>query len=151
MGPPPQEEMDQGHHRGMGMDRGQRGHMGRGHRGGKEGMRSFFKELNLTEEQKEILKTKRESAKEQLKSIRDQMRPEMEKMMDLMHNPETTKQEVFAQIEKIGNLKIEMHKIRAGNMLELKKHTRPRAKDQTTGNCCKEKRTDATNEKKQTG
>lgn len=121
---PPKGEMGQ-NHRGMG---GQGDQMKRGHRGGHDGMRNFMKELNLTEEQKETLKAKREAAKGEIDSIRNQIKPEMEKMMDLMHSPDATKQQIYAQIDKVGNLKIEMHKIRAGNLIELKEILNPEQK-----------------------
>ncbi|MGD9579974.1 MAG: Spy/CpxP family protein refolding chaperone [Vampirovibrionia bacterium] len=118
---PPQQE-------GMGM-RGHGGHMGPGGHGGKDhGLKSLLKELNLTEEQKALAKKQREAAKGQIKSIKEQLRPEMEKMMDLMANPNVTKQEMFAQIDKVGKLQTEMHKIRAANFIELKNTLTPEQK-----------------------
>ena len=110
----------------MGMNRGSGGEMR--HKGGPEGMKNFMKELNLTEEQKATLKAKREAAKTEIDAIRAQMKPEMEKMMDLMHSPNSTKQQVYAQIDKVGSLKTQMHKIRAGNLIELKEILTPEQK-----------------------
>jgi protein CpxP len=125
---------------GQGMNQMQRGQMGQGmngrrgkgrfgkHRGGQGGMMKIFKELNLTEEQKEKMKAQKETAIEQIKPLREQMMTEREKLMDLMFNPNASKEQLMAQQDKVSAIKNNMSKIRIEQMSILKEILTPEQK-----------------------
>ncbi len=120
-------EMGQRGKRGQMGHHGKRGQMGHGKHGG-GGMFKIFKQLDLTEEQKETLKQNRESAKEQMKSYREQLKVEREKMMDMMFDPNAGKDQMLAQHEKLSALKNQLAKIRVENMAQIKDILTPEQK-----------------------
>lgn len=95
---------------------------------GEHGIMRIFKELNLTEDQKSQIKSKRESLKGQIKPLREQMRTEQEKLMDLMFNANSSKSEILAQHNKVSSLRNNMAKIRLEQIISLKEVLTPEQK-----------------------
>lgn len=117
----------QGMGQGMGQQRGGHGKMGK-HNNKGHGMMEMFKKLNLTEEQKEQLKAKKESSKTQMKDLREKMMKEKEILMDKMFDPNSTKSELFAQQDKVMAIKNQMGKVRLENISDLKEILTPEQK-----------------------
>lgn len=114
MGPPP-----------GGMHQGTRGH---NKMGGKQGMMGAFKELNLTDTQKEKLKAQRSSAQTQLKGLREQLMNEKQKMMTMMFDPNANKSTMYAQQEKVNSIQNQLTKLRIDNISSFKEILTPEQK-----------------------
>lgn len=116
---------------GPGMRMGHKGKMGpMNHQGGGPGdMMKVLKELNLTEAQKNELKASRESAKGKIQGIRGQLQTEREKLMDLMFDPNASKDSMLAQQQKVASLKNQMEVIRIENIATLKEILTPEQKE----------------------
>jgi Spy/CpxP family protein refolding chaperone len=79
---------------------------GKGYRHGQG--KEFFKELNLTPEQKETLKTQREAKKEEHKAAREQMKVKMRALHDAISKPETKRADVDGLVAEVNALKGQM-------------------------------------------
>lgn len=74
-------------------------------RGGHEG---FFKELNLTPEQRAKLKAQREAKKAESKAVREQMKAKMQELHTLIAKPETKRSDVNKLVNEVNALKGKM-------------------------------------------
>jgi len=74
------------------------------HRGPDE----FFKELNLTAEQKEKLKAQREAKKGDFKALHEQMKAKMQALHEEISKPGTTRADVNGLVNEINALKGQM-------------------------------------------
>ena len=79
---------------------------GKGYRHG-EGEK-FFKELNLTPEQKAKLKAQREAKKESNKAVHEQMKAKMQALHDQISKPGTTRADVNGLVSEVNALKGQM-------------------------------------------
>jgi len=75
---------------------------------GRPDPKEFFKELNLTPEQKEKLKVQREAKMESTKAVRDQMKKKMQALHEVVAKPGTTRAEVSGLIDEVNALKGQM-------------------------------------------
>jgi Spy/CpxP family protein refolding chaperone len=74
------------------------------HGDGKE----FFKELNLTTEQKEKLKAQREAKRESNKALREQMKTKMQALHEAIAKPGTKPSDVSGLVAEVNTLKGQM-------------------------------------------
>lgn len=74
------------------------------HRGPDE----FFKELNLTAEQKEKLKAQREAKKADFKALHEQMKTKMQALHEEISKPGTTRADVNGLVNEVNALKGQM-------------------------------------------
>jgi Spy/CpxP family protein refolding chaperone len=79
---------------------------GKGYKHG-EG-KEFFKELNLTPEQKEQLKAQREAKKENSKATREQLKMKMKALHEAIAKPGATRADVNALVGDVNDLKGQM-------------------------------------------
>jgi len=70
--------------------------------------KDFFKELNLTEEQRAKLKAQRASKKESVRAVRDQMKVKMRALHDTISKPETKRADVDGLVAEVNTLKGQM-------------------------------------------
>jgi Spy/CpxP family protein refolding chaperone len=79
---------------------------GKGYKHG-EG-KEFFKELNLTPEQKEKLKAQREAKKESNKAAREQLKAKMQALHEAISKPGTTRADVEGLVNEVNGIKGQM-------------------------------------------
>ena len=79
---------------------------GKGYKHGKGN--EFFKELNLTPEQKEKLKAQRETKKAEHKAVREQMKTKMQALHEEISKPGTTRADVNGLVNEVNTLKGQM-------------------------------------------
>lgn len=70
--------------------------------------KEFFKELNLTPEQKEKLKVQREAKKESNQALRDQLKTKMQALHEEIAKPGTTRAGVNELVSEVSALKGQM-------------------------------------------
>lgn len=88
---------------------------------GKQGHHmKMMKELNLTEEQKALLKKQRENSKTQMSTLRKQMKQEREKMFKIMFDPNSTKDQMLTQQQQVSSVKNKMGKIKIEGLAYMK-------------------------------
>jgi Spy/CpxP family protein refolding chaperone len=95
------------------------------HHGGMIGM---LQKLNLTEEQKNQLKAKKEASKTQMEGIRNQLKTERQKLMEQMFDPDVSKAQLLNQQDKVSNLQNQIHRIRIEGIADLKATLTPEQK-----------------------
>ena len=98
-------EADPGIHEPGPGDEGPEGGPGFHHRGGPG---EFFKDLNLTPEQKTKLKAQRESKKESMRALREQMKAKMQALHDEISKPGSKRADVDALLSEVNALKGQM-------------------------------------------
>lgn len=79
---------------------------GKGYKRG-EG-KAFFKELNLTSEQKEQLKVQREARRKENQATRDQVKSKMKALHEEIAKPGTTRADVNGLVGEVNDLKGQM-------------------------------------------
>jgi Spy/CpxP family protein refolding chaperone len=79
---------------------------GKGYKHGES--KEFFKDLNLTPEQKEKLKAQREAKKEEHKALREQMKTKMQALHQEISKPETKRADVDGLVGEVNTLKGQM-------------------------------------------
>lgn len=88
-------------------------------------MRSeLFKQLNLTDEQKKVMKQFRKN-KTEVQKLGLKIKIERLDLMELIRDEEATEEATLAQIGKVNDLMAEMNTARVKNMLLLKKSLNP--------------------------
>ena len=70
--------------------------------------KEFFKDLNLTPEQKEKLKAQREARKESMKAVREQLKTKMQALHEAIAKPGTKQADVSGLIAEVNALKGQM-------------------------------------------
>jgi Spy/CpxP family protein refolding chaperone len=70
--------------------------------------KGFFKELNLTQEQKDKLKAQRESKREANKALREQLKTKMQALHQEIAKPGTKEADVAGLVAEVNSLKAQM-------------------------------------------
>jgi Spy/CpxP family protein refolding chaperone len=96
---------------------------GKGYKHG-EG-KEFMKELNLTAEQKEKLKTQREAKKENNKAVREQMKAKMQQLHETIAKPGTTRADVNGLVGEVSALKGQMFSQKIDGVFAMKEILTP--------------------------
>jgi Spy/CpxP family protein refolding chaperone len=96
---------------------------GKGYKRG-EG-KEFFKELNLTPEQKEKLKAQREAKKEANKALRDQLKTKMKALHDEISKPGSTRAGVDGLVGEVNALKGQMFAQKIDGVFSMKEALTP--------------------------
>ena len=96
---------------------------GKGYKHG-EG-KDFFKELNLTPEQKEKLKAQREAKKEDNKATREQLKTKMQALHEEITKPGTTRADVNGLVSEVGALKGQMFSQKIDGVFAMKEVLTP--------------------------
>jgi Spy/CpxP family protein refolding chaperone len=91
----------------------------------KGGGPAFFKELNLTDEQKAKLRAHRESQMEKNKGIREQLRTKMQSLHEQIGQPVTDKAKISAQVAEINALKGQLFSQHIEGVLAMKEILTP--------------------------
>lgn len=89
-------------------------------RKGKGGPGDFFKELNLTDEQKEQLKTQRESQQEANKAVREQLKVKMQAVHEEIAKPESDQAALDALVAEVNTLKGQLFSQHIAGILGMK-------------------------------
>lgn len=96
---------------------------GKGYRhGGKKG---FFKELNLTPEQKEKLDAQREAKKEAHKALREQMKAKMQALHEAISKPGATRADVEGLVTEVNAVKGQMFAQKIDGLFAMKEVLTP--------------------------
>ena len=90
------------------------------HKKGGGAFLEMMKELNLTDDQKQKLKSQRTAAQGQMKSIRKQLMNEHKKMAEIMFSPNSTKAEMIAQHQKVMAIQNQLAMLRINNISAFK-------------------------------
>ena len=90
----------------------------------------FLSKLNLTQDQKNKLDKQKEASKAKLKDVRKQLITEHEKLMSLMFDPKSTKEQLYQQQEKVSAIKNQMEKARIDDIVAMKEILTPEQKEQ---------------------
>lgn len=85
----------------------------------------FFKDLNLTAEQKEKLKAQREADKENFKAVGEQLKVKMQALHEEIAKPGTTRESVNGLIGEINALKAQMFSQRIDGIFTTKQVLTP--------------------------
>lgn len=85
----------------------------------------FFKDLNLTAEQKEKLKARREAGMQQSKAVREQLKVKMQALHEEIAKPGTTRESVNGLIGEINALKAQMFSQRIDGIFTTKQVLTP--------------------------
>lgn len=96
---------------------------GKGYKHG-EG-KDFFKELNLTPEQKEKLKAQREAKRESGKATREQLKVKMQALHEEIAKPGTTRADVNGLVGEVNDLKGQMFSQKIDGLLAMKEVLTP--------------------------
>jgi len=96
---------------------------GKGYKQG-EG-KEFFKELNLTPEQKEKLKAQREMKMESNKAVREQLRAKMQALHETIAKPGTKQADVSGLVAEVNVLKGQMFSQNIDSVFALKEILTP--------------------------
>ncbi len=80
----------------------------------------FFKDLNLTAEQKEKLKTYRESQKEKNQAVREQLKTKMQALHEAMTQPEVDQAKINGLVAEINTLKGQLFAQHVEGLLGMK-------------------------------
>jgi len=91
-------------------------------RGGPERM---YKELGLSQEQKDKLKARREADKEQDKALREQLRTKMKTLHDEIAKPETDRAAVDQEVAEINEIKGQLFSRRIDGLFRMKEVLTP--------------------------
>lgn len=107
----------------------QQGTGAEGQEGGKgyrqHGFKDMFKDLDLTAEQKEQLKAKREAGKESNQAVREQMKTKMQALHELIAKPETKRADVDGLLGEISALKAQMFVQKIDGLFAMKEILTP--------------------------
>lgn len=85
----------------------------------------FFKELNLTEDQKAKLKAHREAQKEKNRALREQLKTKMQALHDEIGQPVTDKAKIDSQVAEINTLKGQLFAQHIDGVLGMKEILTP--------------------------
>ena len=96
---------------------------GKGYKQG-EG-KEFFKDLNLTAEQKEKLKAQREAKKENNKAAREQLKIKMQALHEAIAKPNATREGVNGLVGEISALKAQMFSRKIDGLFAMKEILTP--------------------------
>lgn len=120
IGGPPTQQMQEGpkgrFHKRHGKHHGKK----MGHRGGPGGMMRMLKQLDLSEEQKEQLKTHHENAKEEIKGLREQLKSSRMSLMETLMDPDSSKEQMLAKLDAFSQIKTKTEKVRIENLAYMK-------------------------------
>jgi len=96
---------------------------GKGYKHG-EG-KDFFKDLNLTAEQKETLKAQREAKKESVKATHEQLKTKMQALQDEIAKPKSTRADVNGLVGEVAALKGQMFSQKIDGVFAMKEVLTP--------------------------
>ena len=85
----------------------------------------FFKELNLTPEQKAKLKAQREGKKDSHKVLREQLKTKMQALHEAISKPGTTRADVKGLVGEVNSLKEQMFAQRIDGIFAMKEVLTP--------------------------
>ncbi len=96
---------------------------GKGYKHG-EG-KDFFKELNLTPEQKEKINAQREAKKNSNKAAREELKTKMQALQDEIAKPGTTRADVNGLVDQVSALKGQMFSRKIDGVFAMKEILTP--------------------------
>ncbi len=85
----------------------------------------FFKELNLTAEQKEKLKAQREGKKDERKALREQMKTKMQALHEAISKPATKRADVNGLVGEVNAIKGQMFAQKIDGIFAMKEVLTP--------------------------
>lgn len=87
-----------------------------------QGKKRLLEELNLSDEQKETLKTIKDNHREEVSQIREELQSAKEALRSSLRDPDQGSSEATPLLNRVTDLSSKLHKNRISMLLEIKEH-----------------------------